>query len=81
MKSNVKNKQFGGTLLGIIIGLVVGLSIWWKKLAADGQNANALTSQKIADMGGGATFYDVLVEVEKMHESIDAQPESAQYSK
>ena len=47
-------------------GLVVGLSIWWKKLAADGQNANALTSQKLADMGGGATFYDVLVEVEKM---------------
>ncbi len=46
-------------------GLVVGLSIWWKKLAGDGQNANAVTSQKLADMGGGATFYDVLVEVEK----------------
>ena len=46
-------------------GLVVGLSIWWKKLAGDGQNANAVTSQRVTDMGAGATFYDVLVEVEK----------------
>ncbi|PRC91630.1 molybdopterin-containing oxidoreductase family protein [Solimicrobium silvestre] len=48
------------------VGVVVGLSIWWKKLAGDGQNANAVTSQKLTDMGGGATFYDVLVEVEKL---------------
>ncbi len=48
------------------VGLVVGLSIWWKKLAADGQNANAVTSQETTDMGGGATFYDTLVEVEKL---------------
>ena len=48
------------------VGLVVGLSIWWKKLAGDGQNANVLTSQNLTDMGGGATFYDVLVEVEKL---------------
>ncbi len=47
-------------------GVVVGLSIWWKKLSGDGQNANAVTSQKLTDMGGGATFYDVLVEVEKV---------------
>lgn len=46
-------------------GVVVGLSIWWKKLASDGQNANAVTSQQLTDMGNGATFYDVLVEVEK----------------
>jgi anaerobic selenocysteine-containing dehydrogenase len=46
-------------------GLVVGLSIWWKKMAGDGKNANELTSQRLTDMAGGATFYDVLVEVEK----------------
>jgi anaerobic selenocysteine-containing dehydrogenase len=46
-------------------GLVVGLSIWWKKLAADGKNANELTSQRLTDMGRAPTFYDVLVEVEK----------------
>ncbi|PLZ01583.1 molybdopterin oxidoreductase [Burkholderia sp. WAC0059] len=44
-------------------GLVVGLSIWWKKLAPDGRNANQVTSQALTDLGGSATFYDCLVEV------------------
>jgi anaerobic selenocysteine-containing dehydrogenase len=44
-------------------GCVVGLSIWWSKLAPGGRNANAVTSQELTDMGGGATFYDCLVEV------------------
>jgi anaerobic selenocysteine-containing dehydrogenase len=47
-------------------GLVVGLSIWWKKLAPDGRNANQLTSQALTDLGGSATFYDCLVEVERV---------------
>ncbi|MFZ6756615.1 molybdopterin-containing oxidoreductase family protein [Undibacterium sp. Ji50W] len=46
-------------------GLVVGLSIWWKKLASDHKNANEVTSQRLTEMGGGPTFYDTLVEVEK----------------
>ncbi|OWW21917.1 molybdopterin-containing oxidoreductase family protein [Noviherbaspirillum denitrificans] len=46
-------------------GLVVGLSIWWKKFAADGKNANEVTSQQLTDMGNAPTFYDVLVQVEK----------------
>ncbi|RZI39884.1 molybdopterin oxidoreductase family protein [Herbaspirillum sp. HC18] len=46
-------------------GLVVGLSIWWKKFAADGKNANEVTSQRLTDMGKAPTFYDVLVQVEK----------------
>ncbi|HEV7816243.1 MAG TPA: molybdopterin oxidoreductase family protein, partial [Janthinobacterium sp.] len=47
-------------------GLVVGLSVWWKKLASDGKNANEVTSQRLTDMGRAPTFYDVLVEVEKV---------------
>jgi anaerobic selenocysteine-containing dehydrogenase len=50
-------------------GLVVGLSIWWKKLAPDGRNANELTSQRLTDMGRAPTFYDVLVQVEKVQPS------------
>ena len=46
-------------------GLVVGLSVWWKKLARDGKNANEVTSQRLTDMGRAPTFYDVLVQVEK----------------
>jgi anaerobic selenocysteine-containing dehydrogenase len=44
-------------------GVVVGLSIWWAKMCPGGRNANAVTSQETADMGGGATFYDALVDV------------------
>jgi len=47
-------------------GVVVAPSVWWKKFSADRRNANDVTSQRIADLGGGATFYDCLVEVEKL---------------
>ena len=46
-------------------GVVVAPSVWWKKFARDGRNANDLTSQRTADLGGAATFYDCLVEVER----------------
>jgi anaerobic selenocysteine-containing dehydrogenase len=45
-------------------GVVVALSIWWKKLTSDGCNANDVTSQGLTDLGAAATFYDALVEVE-----------------
>ena len=47
-------------------GVVVALSIWWRKLSPDGNNANILTGQALTDMGRAATFYDVLVEVRKI---------------
>jgi anaerobic selenocysteine-containing dehydrogenase len=47
-------------------GLVVGLSIWWKKYASDGKNANEVTSQRLTDMGRAPTFYDTLVQVERV---------------
>lgn len=46
-------------------GVVVALSIWWKKLSKDGCNANDVTSQNLTDFGAAATFYDALVEVTK----------------
>ena len=47
-------------------GVVVAPSIWWKKLSPDGANANAVTSQALTDLGRAATFYDCLVEVERL---------------
>ncbi len=44
-------------------GVVVGLSIWWPKMCPGGRNANAVTGQGLTDMGGGATFFDALVDV------------------
>jgi anaerobic selenocysteine-containing dehydrogenase len=46
-------------------GVVVGLSVWWKKLARDGKNANELTSQVLTDIGRAPTFYDCRVEIER----------------
>ncbi len=47
-------------------GVVVAPSVWWRKLSPDGRNANDLTSQALADMGGAATYYDCLVEVARI---------------
>jgi len=47
-------------------GVVVAPSVWWKKYSPDRGNANNLTSQRTADLGGGATFYDCRVEVERV---------------
>lgn len=45
-------------------GVAMATSIWWRKLSPDGRNCNEVTSQALTEMGGGATFYDCLVEVE-----------------
>jgi anaerobic selenocysteine-containing dehydrogenase len=43
-------------------GVVVALGVWWTKLI-DGPNVNATTSSALTDIGGGATFFDNLVDV------------------
>jgi anaerobic selenocysteine-containing dehydrogenase len=45
-------------------GVVNAMGVWWKKLAADGRNANELTHQRLTDIGRAPSFYDCLVEVE-----------------
>jgi anaerobic selenocysteine-containing dehydrogenase len=42
---------------------VVAARLDWQKLSQDGANVNSLTSQRLTDIGGGATFYSTLVEV------------------
>jgi anaerobic selenocysteine-containing dehydrogenase len=44
---------------------VVAARLDWNKLSAGGGNVNALTSETLTDIGGGATFYSTLVEVRK----------------
>jgi len=46
-------------------GVVVALSVWWRKLTSDGRNANELTHQRLTDLGRAATFYDCLVQVRR----------------
>jgi anaerobic selenocysteine-containing dehydrogenase len=44
-------------------GVVSAPSIWWNKLSPGNRNVNSTTSEEVTDIGGGATFYDNLVEV------------------
>jgi anaerobic selenocysteine-containing dehydrogenase len=52
---------------------VVAARMDWNKLGGDvsgrGANVNALTSERLTDIGGGATFYSTLVEVRKTVET------------
>lgn len=47
-------------------GVAYAPGIWWAKFSPDGRNVNAVTGQALTDLGEGATFYDVLVEVEPL---------------
>jgi anaerobic selenocysteine-containing dehydrogenase len=47
-------------------GVLVAPSIWWQKKSADGENANAVTSDALTDIGGGASYYDTAVDVSRV---------------
>lgn len=44
---------------------VVAARLDWAKLTPEGINVNTLTSERLTDLGAGATFYSTLVEVAK----------------
>jgi anaerobic selenocysteine-containing dehydrogenase len=50
---------------GVRQGVVRAPAVRWAKRAADGRNTNALTSDRLTDLGGGPVFYSCLVQVEK----------------
>jgi anaerobic selenocysteine-containing dehydrogenase len=54
--------QVGGSVRR---GVVCAPSVRWAKFAADRRNVNVLTSERLTDLGGGATFYSCLVQVER----------------
>ncbi len=46
-------------------GVVVAPSIWWNKHSPGLRNVNSTTPTRLTDLGGGATFFDNLVQVER----------------
>jgi len=46
-------------------GVVRAPSVRWAKLSEGSVNVNVLTSERLTDIGGGATFYSCLAQVEK----------------
>jgi anaerobic selenocysteine-containing dehydrogenase len=47
-------------------GVVCAPAVRWAKRAPGGNNVNALISERLTDAGGGPTFYNCLVEVERI---------------
>lgn len=47
-------------------GVVVAFSVFWHKNTSGGDGCNAVTGQALSDHGGGATFYDCLVDIEAL---------------
>src|SRR4030095_8404755 len=47
-------------------GVIVIEGIWWAKHQAGGRNVNALTDDRVADMGGGPVFHSNLAEVTRL---------------
>ena len=47
-------------------GVVCAEAVRWNKRSADGNNVNVLTSDRLTDLGAGATFYNTLVEIARI---------------
>lgn len=62
--ANDRGAFFARAVVGetVIPGTIVTLGTWWRAFTRDGQTCNAVTSTKLTDLGGGATFFDNLVE-------------------
>jgi anaerobic selenocysteine-containing dehydrogenase len=64
---NARGKiQLRARIDGSVAAGVVAASLNWNKLSEGGNNVNALTSERLTDLGRGATFYSTLVEVRKL---------------
>ncbi len=48
-------------------GVAWSPSLWWHRDSPENRNVNMLTSDALADMGGGATFHTNLVQFEKRY--------------
>jgi anaerobic selenocysteine-containing dehydrogenase len=46
-------------------GVVVAAGVWWLEHCPGRRSVNALTSQRLTDLGRGSTFYDNTVEVKR----------------
>lgn len=54
-------------------GVAVSEGAWWSKLSPGGKGVNQISSERLSDMGKGATFHSNLVQVEKTLSSMEQE--------
>jgi anaerobic selenocysteine-containing dehydrogenase len=54
----------------VLPGVLVCQGLWWENGNDGVQSVNALTSQRLSDMGGGATFFSTRVDIERVLEQV-----------
>jgi len=74
LHARVERSSESGGNSGAVRPGVVSARLGWAKLAEGGININVLTSARLTDLGGGATFYSTLVEVERAERKAAADP-------
>ena len=47
-------------------GVVISQGLWWEGDNGESQRVNQLTPNRLADMGGGATFFSTTVQLSKI---------------
>jgi anaerobic selenocysteine-containing dehydrogenase len=57
-------------------GVAVATGIYWNKLSPGHKNVNNTTSSALSDMGGGATFFDNLVDVKPLPQVVQEEESS-----
>ena len=50
----------------VLPGVVVSAGLWWKEDYKNQSGVNALTSDDLSDIGGGATFFSTFVKINKI---------------
>jgi len=54
-------------------GVLATTTVWWPTFSPDQRNVNQTTSDRLADFGGGSTFYTNLVHVEAWIEDVSTR--------
>jgi anaerobic selenocysteine-containing dehydrogenase len=57
-------------------GVVISVKGQWGSLSDGGANVNAVTSDELADLGGGSTFHSVVVSVRRLAEEAATERQS-----
>jgi len=60
-------RLYAKVIESVLPGVAVALGVWWLRGSLGNANVNQTTPSRLADMGGGATLFSNLVQIEKIN--------------